>query len=476
MSVTATTAEVHTAFLRARHAQSEWERTPVSARREIMLAFHDLVLDHQVELLDLIQDETGKSRSSAFDEIMDAAITARHYGYRAARLLRTSKAKGALPLMTSTVVERSPKGVVGIIAPWNYPLTMAMSDAIPALLAGNAVVLKPDEKTTRTALRALELLKLAGLPPELMQITPGPGESVGQAIVAECDYLMFTGSSATGRILAAQAGERLIGFSAELGGKNPMIVCADADVETAARGAVNACFSNTGQLCISIERIFVHEDIAEAFTTRFRELTQSLRIGPGHDWTLDVGCLISQEHLERVSALVDDALNHGARALTGGHPLPELGPTFYAPTVLVDVPTDAELYANEVFGPVVTVETVSSHDIAVQRANASAYGLNASVWGKVLTARKIASQLECGTVNINEGFAATWASIDAPMGGWKDSGVGRRHADDGLLKYTESRTIAVQRWVPLSGPHGVSKQSYAQAVSTALKWSKRILR
>ncbi|GAB2517820.1 succinic semialdehyde dehydrogenase [Corynebacterium atrinae] len=443
-------------------------------RREIMLRLHDLILENQVELIDLVQAETGKSRSSAFDEVIDVALTARHYAYRAGHLLRTKRVRGALPVLTHTTVQRSPRGVVGIIAPWNYPLSMALSDAIPALLAGNAVVLKPDEKTTGTAVRGLELLEEAGLPGEVMQVVPGPGSTVGQEIVAQCDYLMFTGSTATGRKLAAQAGERLIGYSAELGGKNPLIVCADADIDKAAHGAVQACFSNTGQLCISIERIYVHEAVADRFLSRFLALVNDFRLG--HGWTDDVGSLISAEHLARVNELVEDAILHGARVLAGGRPLPDLGRTFYAPTVLIDVPPTARLHTEEVFGPVVYVEKVATVDEAVAKANDSSYGLSASVWGRELTARDVASRLEAGAVNINDGFGAAWASLDAPMGGWKDSGQGRRHADEGLLKYTESRTIAAQRLMPLNGPSLISRERYTSLLSTALRLGKRVLR
>ncbi|MDO5512804.1 succinic semialdehyde dehydrogenase [Corynebacterium sp.] len=456
-------------FPTARHAQAQWSATPINDRKAIMLAYHDLVLARQDALLDIIQQETGKSRADAFNEVMDVAITARHYAYRVARLLRRQRVKGALPLLTSTHVERAPKGVVGIISPWNYPLSLAVSDAIPALLAGNAVVLKPDEKTTGTARLALELLREAGLPEHVMQIVEG-GAEAGQRVAAECDFLMFTGSTAVGRKLAAQAGERLIGFSAELGGKNPLIVLPSADPAKAARGAVSACFSNTGQLCISIERIFVHEAVAEEFIAEFVARTQELRLGLG--WSADIGRLISEEHRERVSLLVSSAVSQGARVLTGA----TYEDLYYSPTVLIDVPHHADLYTQEVFGPVVYIEVVDTIDEAVTRANDSDYGLNASVWGTVREARDVASRLEAGTVNINEGFAAAWASVDAPMGGWKQSGVGRRHADEGLLKFTESRTVAVQRLVPLSGPSDVPREKYAAALSTVLRLGKSVLR
>ncbi|MGP6174083.1 succinic semialdehyde dehydrogenase [Corynebacterium sp. A21] len=471
-----TVEDTRQAFERARQTQKQWAKTSARERREIMLRFHDLVLDRQYEILDTIQDESGKNRASAFDEVMDVAVTARHYAFAAARLLRTDRAKGALPVLTHTQVQHVPKGVVGIISPWNYPLSLAVSDAIPAILAGNTVVLKPDEKTPLSALLAARLLTEAGLPDFVFQVLTGTGSVVGQAIVEECDFLMFTGSTKTGRQLAKQAGERLISFSAELGGKNPLIIAADADLDKAVRGAVNACFSNSGQLCISIERIYVHRELADEFTARFKAATRSLKLGAGHEWTVEMGSLISPEHLARVQSLIDDAVAKGAKILTGGHSLPELGPCFFAPTILIDVPGNAELFYEETFGPVVAIQAVDSMTEAVQQANNSDYGLNASIWAKPSTGRKIAAQLEFGTVNINEGFAAAWGSLDAPMGGWKASGVGRRHADEGLLKYTESRTVAVQRMLPISGPHTLSREVYAKTLSTALKLGKRVLR
>ncbi|QGU06089.1 Putative succinate-semialdehyde dehydrogenase [NADP(+)] 2 [Corynebacterium occultum] len=471
-----TATDTSRAFERARRAQKQWAHTPVKERREIMLSLHDLVLHRQEQILDTIQDESGKNRASAFDEVMDVAVTARHYAYATAALLHPDRVKGALPLLTSVEVQHSPKGVVGIIAPWNYPLVMAVSDAIPAILAGNTVVLKPDDKTPLSALLAAELLAEAGLPQDVFQVVTGTAEEVGQQIVAECDYLMFTGSTKTGRLLASQAGERLIDFSAELGGKNPLIIAADADLNKVVPGAITACFSNSGQLCISIERIYVHRNLAAEFSARFQAATKVLRVGAGREWTVEMGSLISEEQLARVQSFVDDAVARGATILSGGHALPELGPCFFAPTILSDVPEDAELFREEAFGPVAAIEIVDSHEEAIRRANDSDYGLNASVWAKPATGRKIAAQLEFGTVNINEGFAAAWGSLDAPMGGWKASGVGRRHADEGLLKYTESRTVALQRGLSIAGPSKLSRERYARTLSTALRLGKRVLR
>ena len=461
---------------RARAKQPEWAATPVKERKKIMLRYHDLVLKHQKELLDLIQDENGKNRRSAFEEVLDSALTARHYAYRAGKLLKNDRAKVALPIATKTRVEHSPVGVVGIIAPWNYPLVLSLSDAIPAMLAGNTVVLKPDSSTPLTALRAAELFAEAGLPKDVLNVVPGSGREVGQLLVQEADYLMFTGSSNTGAKLASQAGERLIGFSGELGGKNPLIVTADADVEKIVSGVRHACFSNTGQLCISIERMYVHRAVADEFIPAFVRCVEKMRIGGGHDWNIDMGSLINEDQAETVADFVEDAVNKGATVATGGKRLTDLGPAFYAPTVLLNVPEDAKLYREEVFGPVVYIEVVDSHEEAIAKANDTDYGLNASVFGKPSTAHKIASQLQAGTVNINEGYGAGWSSIGAPMGGWKRSGVGRRHGDGGLLKYTEARTVAEQRIVPIAGPDSIAPEKWAQALTLALKYGRDLMR
>ncbi|MHA2787721.1 succinic semialdehyde dehydrogenase [Corynebacterium sp. S7] len=468
-----TTREV---FHKARLAQKSWAQVPISERKKIFLRYHDLVLERQDQLMDLIQAENGKNRRSAFEEVLENAITARHYAYATGRLLKTKRAKGALPILTKTEIEHSPVGVVGIIAPWNYPLTLSMSDAIPAILAGNSVVLKPDSNTPMTALLGAELLAEAGLPGGVFNVVPGSGSKVGQTIVAECDYLMFTGSTATGRRLAAQAGERLIGFSGELGGKNPLIVTADADPKAIVRGVRDACFSNSGQLCISIERIYVHENVAEEFIAEFSQAVNSMVIAADDSWDTDMGSLISPEHTNNVAEFVEDAVSKGATVLAGGKRLPELGEAFYAPTVLIDVPESARLFSEEVFGPVVRIEVVRSHEEAIEKANDTEYGLNASIFGPSRTARAIASQLEAGTVNINEGYAAGWASLDAPMGGWKQSGAGRRHGDGGLLKYTEARTVADQRLTPIAGPESIGAKRWNGLLTVALKVARDYLR
>lgn len=456
-------------FEDARVAQAARPSTAELAR--IFLRYHDVVLARQSELLDAIQKETGKARGHAFEEVLDVALTSRYYARTAAKALKTQRRKGGLPLLIRAAVEHDPIGVVGMITPWNYPLSLTISDAIPALFAGNAVVLKPDPRTPETALLAAEMLYECGLPRKLFQVVPGPGETVGQEIARNCDFLMFTGSTATGRKLGAIAGERLIGFSAELGGKNPLLIDESADLDKAVDVAIQACFTNTGQLCISIERIYVHRSLAREFTEKFVQRTRELKVGVG-GWECDLGILISEEHAAKVHGMVTDAIEKGAHVLTGGTP-PE--GRLYQPTILKDVPDDATLKRTEVFGPVVFIEVVDSRDEAVALANDSEFGLNASVVAKPRVGRQIASRLQAGTVNINEGYAAAWASIDTPMGGWKASGLGRRHGVEGLLKYTETRSVAEQRLGLVSGDGIVSREKYAQVMTAAMKLGKRIL-
>ncbi|WP_175957058.1 succinic semialdehyde dehydrogenase [Schaalia sp. Marseille-Q2122] len=453
----------------ARQAQRAWAATSWDERVRIVRAFSRMVLRRRAALLDVVQAETAKARIHALEEVLDVSLVAAHYARVAPRALRPRRRMGAIPVLTSAREVRHPKGVVGVIAPWNYPFTLAASDAIPAILAGNAVILKPDSATPLSALMVATLLEEAGLPAGVFQVLNGPGATVGDALIDEVDFMMFTGSTATGRRIGARCGERLIGFSAELGGKNPMIVTAGANVEAAASGAVRACFSNAGQLCISIERIYVSEAIVDEFVEAFVGKVCGLRLGVGGDWRVDVGGLISADHLVKVQAHVDDAVAKGARVLAGGRARPDLGPTVFEPTVLMDVPASAAMYAEETFGPVVAIYPVADVEEAIELANDSTYGLNASVWGRGRLPWLVAEWLEVGTVNINEGYAATWATHGAPMGGWKDSGLGRRHGREGIEKYTEVQTIARQRLMPLAPMPGMSNEAYDRAISTAVR-------
>lgn len=469
-----TAQDAKDAIARARVAQKEWAKRPVTERAAIFHRYRDLVLENRDALMDMAQAETGKSRAAAQEEVLDISMTARHYARVAPKLLRPRRISGMLPGLTKTVVRYQPKGVVGVISPWNYPMTLAVSDAVAALLAGNAVVLKPDSQTPYCALACVDLLYQAGLPRDLFAVVPGPGSVVGTALVENTEYLMFTGSSATGQLLAEQAGRRLIGFSAELGGKNPMIVTAGANLREVTDAAVRACYSNSGQLCISIERIYVEESIAPEFTRLFGERVRNMKLGAGYDFGIEMGSLVSEAQVKAVSSHVDDAVVKGATVVAGGKARPDLGPLFYEPTVLTGVPEDAECYRDETFGPLVSIYPVADVDEAIERANDTEYGLNASVWaGTKAEGEAIAARIHAGTVNVDEGYAPAWGSTGAPMGGMGVSGVGRRHGDDGLLKYTEPQTIATTRILNLGGPRGLSPKVWAKIMPPfvkALQW------
>ena len=451
-----TAADVEDAVAKAAAAQVDWAKRPVADRIKIIERYRDLVVKNGDFLMDLLQAEAGKARWAAQEELIDLIANANYYARVSADLLKPHNVQALLPGIGKTTVCHQPKGVVGVISPWNYPMTLTASDSVPALIAGNAVVLKPDSQTPYCALACAELLYQAGLPRELYAIVPGPGSVVGTAILDNSDYLMFTGSTATGRLLAEQCGRRLIGFSAELGGKNAMIVTQGANLGKAAKAATRACFSNAGQLCISIERIYVEKDIADEFTAKFAEAVRKMTLGTGYDFSADMGSLISEGQLETVSQHVDDAKAKGATVIAGGEARPDIGPLFYEPTVLSDVTPEMECAATETFGPLVSIYPVSDVEEAIEKANDTEYGLNASVWAATTAdGEAIAARLRSGTVNVNEGYAFAWGSLSAPMGGMGLSGVGRRHGAEGLLKYTESQTIATARVLNLDPPPGV---------------------
>jgi succinate-semialdehyde dehydrogenase/glutarate-semialdehyde dehydrogenase len=467
--------DVAEAARRARAVQAGWAARPLAERAAVMLRFHDLVLERQDEVLDLIQLENGKARRHAFEEIIDVCLTARYYGHTAARYLQPKRRQGVQLALTQVWELHHPKGLVGVISPWNYPLTLGISDALPAIVAGNAVLAKPDERTPFSALWAVELLEQAGMPAGLVQVVAGPGTELGKPLIEQSDFLMFTGSTRVGRIVAAQAAERLIDYSMELGGKNALLVLEDADVAKTVEGAVRAAFSNTGQLCISIERMYIPRRMWDEFSARFAEQARALELSPALDYSAGMGSLISAQQLETVAHHVDDAVEKGATVLAGGRARPHIGPYFYEPTILTGVREGMEAFHDETFGPVVSLYPVDSEEEAIAKANDSAYGLNFSVWtSDPKRGRRVASRLQAGTVNVNEAYAAAWASIDAPMGGMKDSGVGSRHGEHGILKYTDAQNIASERLLPVAAPRWLAPGRYAKVMTAVLRAVKTL--
>lgn len=436
-------SDVEDAAAAARVAQRAWQQAGFAHRRRVLLKAHDLLLERREQLLDVLQSETGKTRGQAFEELFSGAAVTRYYALSARSVLATRRRRAGIPIIMRTRLAYKPKGIVGVITPWNYPLALSLMDVIPALAAGNGVVQKADNQGALTILASRRAYIEAGVPAALWAVVTGEGGVVGNAVVDAADYVCFTGSTATGIRVAERAAARLTGVSLELGGKNPLLVLDDANPAQAAANAVYACFSSMGQLCVSIERIYVARAIAPAFTEAFVARVTELNQGSSFDYSTDVGSLTNAAQLERVTEHVTDAVQKGATLLAGGKPRPDFGPFFFEPTVLTDVTDSMDCVAGETFGPVVAIHIFDDEEDAIAAANDSEYGLNASVFsGSMRHARAVANRIDTGSVNINEGYRATFSSVDAPMGGMKRSGIGRRNGHEGILRFVEGRTIA----------------------------------
>jgi succinate-semialdehyde dehydrogenase/glutarate-semialdehyde dehydrogenase len=436
----ASSSDLASMAARAREAQQRWSKRTFRERARAISGFHDRILDQSAPILDTIQLETGKTRRDAFAEVVSVAGTARYYLAHGESILAARSRRGAVPIVTSSVLEHRPHGVVGLITPWNYPFLLSMADALPALLAGNAVILKPSELTPLSAVLGRELLVSSGLDPDLFGIVHGAGD-VGGELSRHVDYIGFTGGSSTGRKVAVAAAERLIPCSLELGGKNPMIVLKGATLENAAAGLLSGAFSNAGQTCISVERVYVEASIFEEFSRIVSAEARKLKLGWSQSWDIDMGSLIHSAHADKVMGHIDEAVQGGARVLSGGLRRPDLGPAFVEPTVLTHVSQRAAMATQETFGPVISMQPVESANEAVVMANDTNYGLNASVWaGSSGEAMEIARQIHAGSVGI-QSTLMIYNAFDVPMGGMKISGIGRRHGEHGLLRYTQEQSI-----------------------------------
>lgn len=470
-----TPEDVVEAVARARQAQPAWAALPFRERARVVIRFHDLILDEREELFDVIQSETGKSRRDAFVELFAVVTEARYYAYHGGRFLRPRRARSAIPLRDRTMVVYRPVGVVGVIGPWNFPFVLSAGDVIPALLAGNGVVFKPASLTPLTALWAAERFRRAGLPDSLLQVVTGPGSALGNALVDHADYVHFTGSTAVGRKVAERAARNLAPFSMELGGKNALIVLPDANLRHAAQVAIEGAFNNAGQVCLNFERLYVDAKVYDLFLDILVSEVEKLRLGSGRTYECDIGSLISQEQLDTVEAHINDAVAKGAQVLSGGRRRPDLGPYFYEPTLLAGVTPDMTVHSEETFGPVLSVYKVESLEEAIRRANDSRYGLYFGVATRnhrlgLLAAR----QLEAGTVVVNDGYMA-WAAVDAPLGGFKESGIGRRHGPEGIRRFTEMQTILINR-TPWQISSGETALALNERLANVLAWLLKVWR
>ncbi len=433
------------AVQRARDAQGAWAQRSLSERLAVLERFQRILLDRRGELAELISREAGKPLIEArLAELFPALEMIAYLGREGRSVLSPERSRldNAMLKDRTSTVGREPVGVVGIIAPWNYPFSIPATQALSALYAGNGVVLKPSEHTPLIGAELEHLLVEAGLPPELLQVVHGPGEPTGEALVSsKLDALLFTGSVATGRAIMAQAGPKLTPVSLELGGKDPMIVCEDANLELAVQGAVWGAFTNAGQTCASVERVYVHQAVSEAFVEGVVQATQERTLGPGLDPDTEIGPLIEPAAVERVEQHVQDAVKQGAGIQAGGQRLPELGARFYAPTVLTDVTHEMRVMTEETFGPVLPIMTVEGDAQAIELANDSPYGLTASIWSQdKRRARSLATRLQAGTVTIND-CVYTFAACETPWGGEKSSGVGRTHGRWGLQAVTRIKHV-----------------------------------
>ncbi|MDQ6821585.1 MAG: aldehyde dehydrogenase family protein [Actinomycetota bacterium] len=438
--------EIQTIAQRGRHAQPGWQAMGFDGRARVLRRAQKWMLDNAERVIGVVVSESGKTHEDA--QLADLGYTVSALGFWA-KEAPTYLADERVPSWNNPIVagkrlliRYAPVGVVGVIGPWNYPIANSFGDCIPALAAGNSVILKPSEVTPLSSLLMAEMMRECGLPDDVFQVATGDG-STGAALIAEVDCVMFTGSINTGRAVMKAAADALIPCYLELGGNDPMIVCADADIERAANAASFYSMNNGGQVCISIERAYVEEPVYDEFVSRVAENVRRLRQGaPEGIGTVDVGAVTFPPQIEIVDAHVRDALEKGAKVLVGGHPRTSQG-RFFEPTVLVDVDHSMRIMREETFGPTLPIMRVADVEQAVELANDSTYGLQASVWTKdVKRGEALARRIEAGVVCVNDA-QMNYSALNLPMGGWKASGLGSRHGAAGIRKYCKVQSLLI---------------------------------
>jgi acyl-CoA reductase-like NAD-dependent aldehyde dehydrogenase len=437
--------EVRKAVARAHRAQVAWAALPLEERGARVLRFRDALVDRAEEVVDLLVRECGKPRHEALlHEVMVVADLATHYAKVAPAVLAPRELPLHLMKHRKSQVHYTPRGVVGVISPWNFPFQLPLRDVLMALIAGNAAVLKPSEVTPLIALKAKQIWDDAGLPPDLFQVVTGFGPTGAALIDAGIQFLVFTGGVSTGRRVAAACGERLIPCVMELGGKAPLIACADADLERTARAIVFGGFSNSGQICIAVERVYAHREIHDALVERVVELTRELRQGdPAKDF-VDVGAIIFAHQMEIADKHIADAVSKGAEIRTGGKRLDGPG-QFFPPTVLTNCNHTMTVMTDEIFGPIVPIMKVTTEEEAVRLSNESHLGLNAYVFSADREhGRRIAERIQAGSVLVND-VLSNGGTVEAPFGGIKQSGFGRAMGDESLREMCDVKHISVDR-------------------------------
>src|SRR5579864_8422010 len=443
-------AEISQAVARARAAQAKWAAESAAERLKVVRRFQQLLCEQKESVAAVITREAGKPLAEAVStEILVVLDAADFLLSHVPEFLRAEPVPHANPVMKLKrgVLHREPYGVVGIISPWNYPFSLPSVQTLTALATGNAVVLKPSEFTPYSSLELQRLLREAGLDADLLQVVTGEGGAGAALLAADVQKVVFTGSVATGKRVAQAAAARLLPVVLELGGKDPMIVLEDADIDVASSAAVWGAFMNAGQTCLSVERCYVHQSIYEKFLAACVEKTSKLRLGPGTDANTDVGPMIHERQLRTVQEHVQDAIARGARLLAGGKSLPDLGPNFFAPTILADVTHSMKIMREETFGPVLPVRSFTTEDEAVALANDSEYGLAACIFtNDRKRGEALARRVQAGTVMVNDVLTCFGIS-EAPHGGIKASGIGRTHGRFGLEEMVWPKYVDSD-WMP----------------------------